>query len=102
MQVTDEMVAAALRVLFGPGATPDAALRAKVCDAVQAALDAMPKATGGLIQQLADVTPPEKVRRAAAATPGITFNLEQQYGGVDEAVAHKLGIEPDAPRAADG
>lgn len=50
MQVTDEMVAAALRVLFGPGATPDAALRAKVCDAMQAALDAMPKATGGVVE----------------------------------------------------
>lgn len=87
----------------------------------QAASEAAPKATGGLITgptpmlragcqgdgylipQLADVTPPEKVRNAAKAAPGITFNLNQEYGGLDEAALGKLRLDVSGkPAPAEG
>lgn len=102
MQVTEEMARAAwqrwLEIEDEGSMDRDAAMR----HAVQAALDVMPKATGGFVPggatadhfapRPADVTPPQKVRDAADAVPGITFNLDQQYGGIDEAAAQKLRL----------
>jgi hypothetical protein len=128
MQVTDEMVEAAHEAQFSllpPFARPYPRLTLRAI--LQAALDAMPKATGGLIADPvpmpragcqgegyllpADVTPPPKVRDAADKLPGLTFNLNQEYGGMDEAALKKLRVnvrdngnqdEDALPQAADG
>lgn len=108
MQVTDEMVAAAMRAFRLQPADlnvpdPDGMYidHRRIRDAVQAALDTMPKAAGGYVSGpglatdriapgRADVRPPQKVRDAADAVPGVTFNLDQEYGRLDEAARKKL------------
>lgn len=71
----------------------------QVSTMLHAALDAAAGPTSKPAAEPADLTPPDKVRKAAAAVPGIAFNLDQQYGGIDPAAARKLGIEQ---QAADG
>jgi hypothetical protein len=102
MQVTTEMFQAARDALGRSHPTTDL----EIYSMLQAALEAMPLAAGGLmgepgrlVPQLADVTPPQKVHGAADKLPGLTFNLDQQYGGLDEAALKKPRLDVRGNRA---
>jgi len=93
MQVTDAMVEAASKRLWGPvGIEPGDRMREALREAIQAALDAMPKATGGLVPGPQDGDAPLiplgrdscfpgwiPLQAPITVAPGTTYTIDLHY-----------------------